>query len=158
MSLLPEPAFRDAAVIEASLERLAELCDDPTPLVYRRMFAEHPEMEPLFWRDGNGAIKGEMLSRVFEAILDFVGERRYADHMISTEMVTHEGYDVPRDIFATFFATVAATAAEVLGPDWTPQVATAWRRMLDEIDVYVQRTPRSDVSTAAFDQFRPTVD
>ena len=27
-------------------------------------------MQPHFWRDSNGAVKGEMLSRVFEAILE----------------------------------------------------------------------------------------
>jgi hypothetical protein len=33
-------------------------------------------MQAQFWRDGNGLIKGEMLSRTFAAILDFVGPRR----------------------------------------------------------------------------------
>jgi hemoglobin-like flavoprotein len=135
------PAFRHAAVIEHSLELLAERCDDPTPLVYDRLFAINPAMRELFWRDSNGAIKGEMLSRVFAAILDFVGDRRYADLMIGTEMITHEGYDVPRDIFATFFAVVGDTAEAVLGPDWTPEIAGAWREMLGDIDSFAQRVP-----------------
>ena len=46
---------------------------------------------------------GEMLAKVFEAILDFIGERRYAARLIQCEVVTHEGYDVPREIFGTFF-------------------------------------------------------
>lgn len=139
------PAFARAAEIEASLELLAERCDDPTPLVYERLFALQPHMKAYFWRDTDDAIKGEMLSRTFSAILDFVGERHYADHMIGTEIVTHEGYDVPREVFATFFAVLRDTVAAVLGPQWTPDLASAWAELLVEIDGFVQKTPRSDM-------------
>ena len=142
------PAFPRAPEIEASLELMAELCADPTPLVYARMFELHPHMEPYFWRDTNGAIKGEMLARTFSAILDFVGERQYAHMMISTEMITHEGYDVPRDVFATFFSIVRDATAQVLGAAWTPQLASAWTEMLDEMDRFAQVTPRVDVMSA----------
>jgi hemoglobin-like flavoprotein len=133
------PAFAQAVEIEKSLEIAAERCDDLTPLVYERLFARNPEMKALFWRDGNNAIKGEMLSRAFEAILDFVGERRYADHMLGAEVVTHEGYDVPRSVFATFFPVVRDTVAEIAGADWTSAMASAWDAMLAEIDLYVAR-------------------
>lgn len=142
------PAFARAAAIEASLELLAELCDDPTPIVYRRLFAMHPHMEPYFWRDTNGAIKGEMLSRTFSAILDFVGDRRYAGHMIGTEMVTHEGYDVPREVFSSFFGVVRDATREVLGPAWTPDMDGAWEDMLFEIQTFGEKTPRTDVVSA----------
>lgn len=142
------PAFARAAAIEASLELLAELCDDPTPIVYRRLFAMHPHMEPYFWRDTNGAIKGEMLSRTFSAILDFVGDRRYAGHMIGTEMVTHEGYDVPREVFASFFGVVRDATQQILGAAWTPDMAGAWEDMLAEIQVFGEKTPRTDVVSA----------
>lgn len=139
------PAFARAAEIESSLEHLAELCEDPTPLVYERLFALQPHMKPYFWRDTTGAIKGEMLSRTFAAILDFVGDRRYADHMIGTEMVTHEGYDVPREVFVTFFAVVRDTVQAVLGEAWTPGLADAWAALLDDIHRHALKTPRSDV-------------
>lgn len=142
-------AFARAADIEASLELVAERCD-PTPQVYARLFSVHPHMKPYFWRDTNDAIKGEMLSRTFAAILDFVGERRYADHMIGTEMITHEGYDVPREVFATFFTIIRDTLREILGDDWTPAIETAWVEMLAEIELFAQGTTRSDVSNAYF--------
>ena len=143
-----------SALVEASLERVGELCDDPTPQVYARLFAAQPEMQALFWRDANGAIKGEMLSRVFSAILDFVGDRRYAGHMIGTEMVTHEGYDVPREVFATFFRTVGESIREILGDEWTAETEAAWAAMLADIDRFAARTPRSDVTSPAFDAIR----
>ena len=146
-------AFPRAEAIEASLERLAERCADPTPLVYERLFARYPNMRAHFWRDSDGAVKGEMLSRVFAAILDFIGERRYAHMMIQTEMVTHEGYDIPREIFGTFFRIVGETARDILGPEWTGEFAAAWAELLTDLDHFIDGTPRSDV-VSSFHQAR----
>ncbi|WP_374573292.1 globin domain-containing protein [Phenylobacterium sp.] len=143
------PAFARAAEIEASLERLAER-GDPVEAIYERLFQRHPQMKPYFWRDTNGAVKGEMLSRTFEAIFDFVGERRYADHMIRTEMITHEGYDVPREVFATFFEIVRDTARDLLAADWTDAFEAAWTELLAEIDRYVQSTARVEAGDNAY--------
>lgn len=127
----------DADAIELSLEIAAERGGDLTPVVYSRLFQRQPEMEPLFWRDSTHAIKGEMLMRVFEAILDFIRARQFADRMIQTEVVTHAGYDVPPDVFATFFGLVAEVVEEFCGADWSPAMAKAWLRTLADLDHYV---------------------
>ena len=127
----------DAEAIELSLEIAAERGGDLTPIVYARLFERQPEMRLLFWRDTDDSIKGEMLMRVFEAILDFVRARQFADHLIQTEVVTHAGYDVPPSVFATFFGLVAEVVEEVCGPDWSPAMAAAWRRTLADLDYYV---------------------
>ena len=129
----------DAEAIEQSLEIAAERGGDLTPIVYARLFERQPEMKLQFWRDTNDSIKGEMLMRVFEAILDFIRARQFADHMIQTEVVTHAGYDVPPKVFATFFGLVAEVVQEVCGPDWSPAMAAAWRRTLADLDDYVTR-------------------
>src|SRR5262249_8892328 len=128
----------DRALIEASLERAAERAGDLTPLVYDRLFTEQPEARALFWRDKSGQIKGEMLARVFEAVLDFIGERQYADHLIQTSVTVHSEYDVAPEVFRTFFGIVAATLKDSLGEDWTAATDGAWRRLLDDIDSYVR--------------------
>jgi hemoglobin-like flavoprotein len=127
----------DAEAIELSLEIAAERGGDLTPVVYARLFERQPEMQPLFWRDNNHSIKGEMLMRVFEAILDFIRARQFADHLIQTEVVTHDGYDVPPAVFATFFGLVAEVVEETCGEAWTPAMAAAWRRTLADLDHYV---------------------
>jgi hemoglobin-like flavoprotein len=129
----------DAEAIEDSLALAGERAGDLTPRVYAVLFERQPPMEALFWRDGKSVIRGEMLMRVFEAILDFIGERRYADHMIEAEVLTHEGYDVPREVFATFFGVVAEVVEEACGRDWNPDMAGAWRRLLVDLDAYVNR-------------------
>lgn len=141
-------AFPKAETIEASLELLAELCDDPTPHIYQELFRVHPYMESYFWRDTDGAIKGEMLSRTFEAILDFIGPRRYAAMMIGTEMVTHEGYDVPREVFITFFVVIRDVMRTIIGDAWEPDIDEAWQELLRDIQYFADITPRSDPNSA----------
>lgn len=148
-------AYPYTAGVEASLEALAERDIDLTPAVYALMFQAFPDTEPYFWRDQDGAIKGEMLSQVFSAILDFVGERRYADRMIGTEMITHEGYDVPREVFATFFGFVGQAARAALAGDWTGEMEAAWRAMLADIQAYAGLVPRNDVAFPDFARFKP---
>ncbi len=133
----------DARVIEGSLELAAERSEDLTPPVYRRLFAEQPRMEALFLRDAKGLVKGEMLARAFEAILDFIGPRRYAHHFIQCEVITHAGYDVPPEVFRLFFAVVARSLKEVLGADWTAEIDAAWTRLLADLDFYVTHPDQS---------------
>jgi hemoglobin-like flavoprotein len=131
----------DAALVEASLEIAAQAAGDLTPAVYERLFERYPELERLFWRDSDGSIKGEMLARVFEAILDFVGVRLFADHMIRCEVITHEGYDVPRAVFPAFFGIVAEVLREACANDWTGDMDAAWTRVLADLEAYVENAP-----------------
>jgi hemoglobin-like flavoprotein len=126
-----------AQAIERSLEIAAERGGDLTEQVYAVLFERQPDMKSLFWRDTSGAIKGEMLMRVFEAILDFIGERKYADHLIQCEVVTHDGYDVPPPVFATFFGVVAEVVQGACGGEWTEAMDRAWRITLADLDYYV---------------------
>lgn len=132
-----------------SLELVSQRCGDLTPLVYERLFAEYPQMKALFWRDTTGAIKGEMLAKVFEIILDFVAENHFASNMIQCEVITHSGYDVPPDVFAVFFAIVAQTIREQLGEDWTPQIDQAWNKLLRDLDFFVTHPDQNETARAA---------
>jgi hemoglobin-like flavoprotein len=120
--------------IEQSLELAAERCDDLTPLVYRRLFAQHPEAEAMFRRDGGDLVKGSMLAFAIDAILDFAGERSGHFRMIECEVMSHDAYGTPRELFNAFFGVIAETLRELLGPDWSPQMDDAWRKLLDEIE------------------------
>jgi hemoglobin-like flavoprotein len=127
----------DESLIVASLERAGERGGDFTPLVYERLFREHPDMKALFVRDTDGSVRGEMLARVIEAILDFAGPCLYAGRLIQCEVVTHEGYDVPRAVFGVFFGVVAGAVRTLNGADWTASTAAAWDRLLADLDRYV---------------------
>jgi len=141
------PDKREQLITE-TFEIAADLCEDLTPLVYARLFRDQPEMEPLFWRDKNHQVKGEMLSRVISAILDFAGERLYASTMIQCEVITHEGYDVPPEVFAVFFGTVRSTLRDLLADQWTGAMDEAWESLLIELNFYVTHPDQSQTIPA----------
>ncbi|UPT61766.1 MAG: globin [Hyphomonadaceae bacterium JAD_PAG50586_4] len=128
---------KDAALITQSLEIASERGGDLTDAVYARLFQDRPEFEALFVMDTDGAVRGEMLSRVFDAILDFIGERAYAHNLIHAEASNHDGYNVPRKDFALFFRTVAQTVRDASGGTWSTQTDDAWSRLLEEIDLFI---------------------
>jgi hemoglobin-like flavoprotein len=139
----------DRDLITRSLERAGEIGGDITPLVYARLFEAHPEMEALFVRDTDGSVRGEMLMRVFEVILDFIDRRAYAALMIQCEVVTHEGYGVPPEVFGLFFGVVAQALREVLGEVWTQEMDQAWASLLRELDWYATHPEQGAVPVFA---------
>ena len=129
-----------ANLIQHSFELTAERCEDLTPLVYRRLFREHPEAEAMFRRDGGDLVRGSMLALTIDAILDFAGDRTGHFRMIECEVSSHDAYGTPRELFGKFFVVIADTMREVLGDDWTPEIDAAWRDLLAEIDGVVALT------------------
>jgi hemoglobin-like flavoprotein len=120
-----------------SFEIAAARCEDLTPLVYRRLFHDHPEAEAMFRRDGSDLVKGSMLAFAIDALLDFAGERRGHFRMIECELVSHDAYGTAPELFNTFFKILAETLRDLLGADWTTDIEDAWRKLLDEIEVVV---------------------
>lgn len=122
------------ALIEESLERLAEAAGDPTQAVYARLFALYPETEALFVRDTDGAIRGEMLAKTLECVLDLAGPNAYASNFIACEIVNHQGVGVPREIFARFYEVMAETFADLAGPEWSAAYGDAWASLVARIE------------------------
>ncbi len=125
--------------ISSSLELVGEKCADPTPLVYERLFRQSPEVKPLFVRDKEGLIKGEMLFQVIECLIDFAGSRAYSANLIPSELRNHENIGVPPEVFATFFRTVMETFRDIAGADWTAEMEQAWDELLGGLDRLVSR-------------------
>ena len=121
----------DADAITRSLDLVAERVGDPTPLVYRRLFAENPEMEALFVNDAGGLVRGQMFQVTLEMILDYIGDNLYAANLLQIERINHDGKGVPPEVFDLFFGTVKETFRDILAADWTGATDAAWVRLLD---------------------------
>jgi hemoglobin-like flavoprotein len=122
-----------AELITRSFDLAAERAGDITPLVYGKLFARYPDMLPLFVRDTNGNVRGEMLARAIDVILDLIGDNAYGENFIRCEVVTHDGYGVPAAIFSRFFDCLADSLREILQDDWTPEMARAWSALLAQL-------------------------
>lgn len=40
----------------------------------------------------------------------------------------------PRELFVVFFGIIAQTLREIVGPDWSDEIAAAWQELLGEIE------------------------
>ncbi|WP_354221249.1 globin [Bradyrhizobium sp. F1.4.3] len=123
-------------LIEQSLELAAARCADLTPLVYQRLFDEHPETPTMFRSQGSELVKGSMLALTIEAILDFAGQRSGHFRLIACEVVSHDAYGTPRELFIGFFAVIRDTLRDLLGDEWSPEMAQAWDTLLVDIDAF----------------------
>ena len=126
--------------IERSFELAAERCEDLTPLVYQRLHHQHPQTRAMFRTEGSDLVKGSMLALTIEAILDFVGDRTGRFRMIECEVISHDAYGTPRDLFVAFFGVIAETLRDILQSDWTPEIDAAWRRLLADVNEIVAET------------------
>lgn len=122
--------------IENSFELAASRCADLTPLVYQRLFEQHPETQTMFRSQGSELVMGSMLALTIEAILDFAGERRGHFRLIACEVASHDGYGTPRELFIAFFAVIRNALRDLLGDEWSPEIAQAWDQLLVEIDAF----------------------
>ena len=123
----------DTDAITESLERVAELCDDPTAAVYGLLFSRHREMRDLFVRDTDGAVRGQMLQQATEIILDHIGAHSFSANFIACEVVNHENLGVPPAVFASFFAVMRDAFRDILGRDWTARCDGAWTQLVAEL-------------------------
>ena len=128
------------SAIEASLELAAEIAGDITALVYARLFTAHPDMEALFVRDTDGAVRGQMLSQVIDTVLDLDGRGYFARNMIGAEIVNHENLGVPPEVFGIFFGVVRDTVRAICADWWTAEMDTAWAGLLADLDAMLART------------------
>jgi hemoglobin-like flavoprotein len=122
--------------IESSFELAASRCADLTPLVYQRLFEAYPETQTMFRTQGSELVKGSMLALTIEAILDFADERSGRFRLIACEVSSHDAYGTPRELFITFFAVIRDSLRDLLGDEWSPDIARAWDTLLVEIDAF----------------------
>src|SRR5262252_4778856 len=111
--------------IELSFELAAARCADLTPLVYQRLFHDHPEARTMFRTDGGDLVKGSMLALTVEAILDFAGERRGHFRLIACEVSSHDAYGTSRELFIAFFTVIRDTLRDLLAADWSRDIDEA---------------------------------
>ena len=141
--------------LEASLELAVSRIGDPQPAIYARLFALHPAMEAEFWRDKSGRIRGEMLARSFEMVLDLAEPHApdggWGGAFLGTEAITHDAYGIERTVFADFLPIVAAVICECGGDGFTPAMAAAWDLVLERAAATLAALPGGscDVPTAS---------
>lgn len=119
--------------ITLSLERFGAMCADPAPLIYQRLFAQHPEFEGLFAMDSDGGVRGSMLTTCFECIIGLAEGSQLPRFELQSARLSHQGYGVPESQLDDMFAAIRDTCRETLAGEWTPAMEAAWADILSEI-------------------------
>jgi hemoglobin-like flavoprotein len=122
----------DAALIEGTLELVAERHPDITPLVYARFFERCPDARPLFQlidpaQPPHGC--GQMLFEIVSLMQDCAAGRPHVPSYLAQVDQDHRGFGAHEPAhFAGFLAALTDVLAQQLGADWTPSHAQAWAR------------------------------
>ena len=117
--------------IARSLDVVVARTGDPAPAIYARLFAEFPETEARFVRDVSGAIRAEMLTMVFDCLMNPGGG--YQNNLVRAERVNHDGFGTENAVFDRFFFIVRDVCRELAGPDWVPEFEAAWSARIDQV-------------------------
>jgi hemoglobin-like flavoprotein len=121
----------EMALIERTLELLAEAIDDITPLVYENFFALRPEAAELFDEDSQMSC-GRMLNEIFACLVDQAGEEINLEGVYQAHTADHAGFGV-RDMsmYKDFLNVLQSTIADVLGQNWPQDAKAAFERQCD---------------------------
>ena len=116
----------DLAAVERSLGRLRHRLDDVADDFYRRLFAAHPELQPLF----PGDLRRQRAK--FAVQLDeLVSSIRNLDVLLrdgGALGARHLGYGVRSGYYEFALHPLLASLAAHSGDGWSDDLATAWRR------------------------------
>ena len=137
---------KNAALIDASLEHVAEKVTDLTPLVYARYFERHPEARTLFGSDDYDDLKGEMLSKLLVQIMDYAEGRTHPDIIVSWAS-DHLAYGVSLSMFPAMFDSLEGVLRDVAGEAWTEETSKAWHTQFDGLMALIESSYKRFSST-----------
>ena len=110
----------------ASLETVAERCEDVVPPVYAALFKRFPEFEELFVLDIDQGARGHMLNEALSMAEGLLQDDPVAISFVSAERMNHEGYGIGDDVFEGFFHVMADVFRNISGEAWSNEMSAAW--------------------------------
>ncbi|MFN3212227.1 MAG: globin domain-containing protein [Henriciella sp.] len=110
----------------ASLETVAERCEDVVPPVYAALFERFPQFEELFVLDIDHGARGHMLNEALIMAEGLLSDDPVAISFVSAERMNHEGYGIDDEVFEGFFAVMADVFQSIAGEGWSDPMGAAW--------------------------------
>ena len=115
----------------ASLEAVAERCEDVVPPVYAALFARFPEFEELFVLDTDQGARGHMLNEAMSMAKGLLKDDPVAVSFVSAERMNHEGYGITDEVCEGFFQVMADVFRQLAGDAWSQDMSAAWDAVSD---------------------------
>jgi hemoglobin-like flavoprotein len=119
-------------LVEHSLELVAGRDIDIVPLVYRRLFAERPELRALFAVADSGEVRSGMGNMVNEVLrLMLAGTEAELQNEAQAAVVFHVGWGLRVDMYRDVLLSLMAAVREGCAEGWTAEIAAAWYAQLE---------------------------
>lgn len=143
-TMLDTSPTNDAALLEETLEMVAERCEDLTPAVYRRFFTHCPSASELFTiidPDTPPMGCGQMLFEIISLLRDSAADKSYVPGYMQQIASEHLAFQVSgQQLYADFLNALHETLAALAGDDWSPAHEQAWRRQITRLVSYLPQT------------------
>lgn len=115
----------------ASLEAVAERCEDVVPPVYEALFRRFPDFEKLFVLDTDLGARGHMLNEALSMAEGLLQNDPVAVSFVSAERMNHEGYGIDDEVFEGFYQVMADVFQSIAAEAWSPAMSAAWTEVSD---------------------------
>lgn len=117
------------AHLATSLNLIAPVADQMVAAFYTRLFAEHPDIRPMFPRSEEAmAGQGEKLVKAIVALVTHFAAPEQLTPALMTMGRRHEQYGVRLEHYAAVGTVLLATLRDFAGDAWTPTFEQAWSR------------------------------
>ena len=123
-----------AELILQSLDRVSELVDDPSALVYEQLFTRYPEFKQLFRFEPNGEMARQNMFQVtVVALMEHLEGKHASVTMVTSERANHSHIGVDNASFDRYYEVVRDTFAQILGDEWMPETQDAWNQAISSL-------------------------
>jgi hemoglobin-like flavoprotein len=130
-SMTPE----QVAQVQQSFAKVAPIADKAAALFHARLFEIAPELRPLF--RGDMAEQGRKLMSTLAIVVHGLTRLDAILPAASALAKRHVGYGVRRDHYRPVGAALLWALEQGLGPQWTPELASAWAAAYTTLSSYM---------------------
>jgi len=117
---------RQARLLRETLEATLALDDSFPKRFYDRLFAEHPEVIPMFHRNSPGAQR-KMFAQKLTMIVDHFEDPDWLTRELAEVARSHARYGVSLEMYPWVGQALIETLREACGSEWTEEAERAWQ-------------------------------
>ncbi len=122
-------------LVQKSFSKVAPIADQAAELFYGRLFEISPQTKPLFKNDMKE--QGKKLMGTLAVVVGGLTKLETILPAASALAKKHVGYGVKAADYTPVGAALLWTLEKGLGPDWTPELATAWTTAYTTLSGYM---------------------
>ncbi len=127
----------DATQLRSSFELVVEREPQLTQKFYDRLFADYPEVLPLF-EGTNRETQGEMLASAIVSVLDHLEDAPWLERELGALGARHVDYGVTTPMYDMVGASLLTTIKVAAGEDWTDNLEAQWTEAYGVIATLMQ--------------------